>query len=114
MRGAQLTNELAVLHTDTMKWAAPAVRGAALPAPRRLAAAGCSRDKLFVFGGEGAGGALLADLWALNLETMLWSAVAYLPGGGGAGRAQCAPRQRLGNPSLSWHKPSNQTESSVP
>ncbi|KAK9825409.1 hypothetical protein WJX81_002378 [Elliptochloris bilobata] len=90
VRGVRLTNEVSVLHTDTMQWGAAAVRGSVLPAPRRCAAASCSRDKMFVFGGEGEGGQLLADLWELNLETTHWSQVSFQPGGG-SGRSHNAP-----------------------
>ena len=45
VRGARLTSEVAVLHADTMQWGAAPVRGSVLPAPRRCAAAGGSRDK---------------------------------------------------------------------
>ncbi|KAL4458120.1 hypothetical protein ABPG75_012985 [Micractinium tetrahymenae] len=77
------------LHPDLQAWLPappPAEAGAPQPAPRTAAAlAYCPRLRAaFMYGGEGEGGALLGDLWRLDLSTMAWTRVDKL--------ATCRPR----------------------
>ena len=43
---------VSILHTDSMKWVTPVIRGASAPTPRIRHAAACCRDKVFIFGGQ--------------------------------------------------------------
>lgn len=66
------------LHPDLQAWlpAPPSADAAALqPAPRTAAAlAHCPRTHAaFMYGGQGEGGALLGDLWRLDLGTLAWT-----------------------------------------
>ena len=51
-RGHDVLDSVAILHTDSMKWVTPVIRGASAPAPRIRHAAACCRDKVFIFGGQ--------------------------------------------------------------
>ena len=67
-------NDLWALDTATtpMLWHKPAVAGAP-PAPRY--GHGCcvlGGNRMYIFGGKGAGGALLNDLWELDVEAWAW------------------------------------------
>ncbi len=66
------------LHPDLQDWlpAPPAADAAApQPAPRTAAAlVHCPRlHAAFLYGGQGEGGAMLGDLWRLDLGTMAWT-----------------------------------------
>lgn len=77
------------LHPDLQAWLPaprPADAAAPSPAPRTAAAlAHCPHSRAaFMYGGEGEGGALLGDLWRLDLGTMAWTRLDRL--------ATCRPR----------------------
>lgn len=50
-RGGELLEEVSILHTDSMKWVTPIIRGGSAPPPRVGHSAACCRDKVFIFGG---------------------------------------------------------------
>jgi hypothetical protein len=92
----------AILFADGPRWAPLVLKGAGPEPPPRLAhAAACARERVFVFGGVGADGRLLADLWSLDLDAMQWAqhtATGAAPcarkgavwGGGAGGMAEAA------------------------
>ena len=45
-RSSQEVGDVSILHTDSMKWTLPAVRGTAVPVPRHRHSAACARDKV--------------------------------------------------------------------
>ena len=50
-RGGELLEDVAILHTDSMKWVTPIIRAGSAPPPRVGHSAACCRDKVFIFGG---------------------------------------------------------------
>ena len=50
-RAGELVDDVTILHTDSMKWVTPIIRGGSVPSPRVGHSAACCRDKVFVFGG---------------------------------------------------------------
>lgn len=72
---------------------------ASSPCPRYEHAAALLGRALFVVGGSRAGGRMLSDSWALDLETLRWSNL-FPPGGGGGSLPP-----RAGLCLLPWKKP---------
>ena len=71
-------NDVWVLDTDVspMNWSKPQMAASASAPVGRYSHASCTiGDKLFVYGGRGAGGKVLADLWELDVTHWSWRAV---------------------------------------
>ncbi|KAL3154619.1 hypothetical protein ABBQ32_014069 [Trebouxia sp. C0010 RCD-2024] len=82
-RGGELLEDVTILHTDSMKWVTPIIRGGSAPPPRVGHSAACCRDKVFIFGGMGEGGVLLNDMWEWHMDTLHWTPVRDFQTAGG-------------------------------
>ncbi|KAK9823106.1 hypothetical protein WJX72_000307 [[Myrmecia] bisecta] len=91
-RRDEILGEVTILHSDTMKWVTPTIRGSNAPQPRHSHATANAREKVFVFGGQGEVG-LLNDMWEWNMDTMHWTQIAYYHSlGGHSTEPPCARR----------------------
>eukprot|EP00891_Asterochloris_glomerata_P004088 jgi/Astpho2/4088/Aster-x1197 len=117
-RSSQEVGDVSILHTDSMKWTLPAVRGTAAPVPRHRHSAACARDKassvrvphlatsrlhvegvvqadavgVFIFGGQTEQGQLLNDVWEWHMDTMHWVQLSYFQAAGAHSSEPPSPR----------------------
>eukprot|EP00668_Euglena_longa_P016232 GGOE01020458.1.p1 GENE.GGOE01020458.1~~GGOE01020458.1.p1 ORF type:complete len:536 (-),score=92.12 GGOE01020458.1:215-1645(-) len=73
--GMELQNDLLLLLTNTLCWAALQTAAGPSPPARRKHSAVLHQDRMFVFGGR-AESCCLQDLWELNLIALQWRPIA--------------------------------------